>query len=150
MLSLSAELSEATVNLQMINGDDDATEGDVAHAKALMHFAESFARRDEAALTEARAALLAEAGAEVLVDAAGVAANFQRMVRIADSTGIPLDERNVAISVGVRQELDLQRFPTAMNTPKASLKVKLLSLIARPIAKRMIKKMEAQRIKTKG
>jgi len=147
MLSLSAELSEATVNLQMINGDDDATEGDVAHAKVLMHFAESFARRDDAALHEARAALLAEAGPEILVDAAGVAANFQRMVRIADSTGIPLDERNVALSADVRKELDLERFPSAMNTPKANLKVKLLSLIARPMAKIIIKKMEAQRNK---
>ena len=148
MLSLSAELSEATVNLQMINGDDSATEGDVAHAKVLMHFAESFARRDETALTVARAALLAEAGAEVLVDAAGVAANFQRMVRIADSIGIPLDDRNVALSAGVREELDLQRFHSAKNTPKPSLKVKLMSLIARPMAKRMIKKAEAQRNKS--
>ncbi len=147
MLSLSAELSEATVDLQLINGDDNATDGDVAHAKTLMHFAESFARRDEAALTEARAALLAEAGPDVLVDTAAVAANFQRMVRIADSTGIPLDERNVALSASVREELDLQRFASAQNTPKASLKLRLLSLVARPMAKRMIKKMEAQRNK---
>ena len=150
MLSLSAELSEATVDLQMINGDERATEGDVAHAKVLMHFAESFARRDEAGLNKARAALLAEAGQEVLVDAAGVAANFQRMVRIADSIGIPLDDRNVALSAGVREQLDLQRFASAQNTPKASLKVKLMSLIARPMAKRMIKKMEAQRNKSES
>ena len=145
MLSLSADLLEATVDLQMINGDDNATEGDVAHAKALMHFAESFARRDEAALSEARDALRADAGADVLVDTAGVAANFQRMVRIADSVGIPLDDRNVAISAGVREELNLQRFHSAKNTPKPTLKLRLMSLIARPIAKRMIKKMEAQR-----
>ncbi len=44
MLSLSADLSDATVNLQMINGDEAATAGDVAHAKALMNFAEAFAR----------------------------------------------------------------------------------------------------------
>lgn len=150
MLSLSAELSEATVNLQMINGDERATEGDVAHAKVLMHFAESFARRDETALTQARTALLNEAGPDVLVDTAGVAANFQRMVRIADSIGIPLDDRNVALSAGVREELDLQRFASAKNTPQASLKVRLMSLIARPMAKRMIKKMEAQRSKSES
>ncbi len=150
MLSLSAELSEATVNLQMINGDERATDGDVAHAKVLMHFAESFARRDETALTQARTALLNEAGPDVLVDTAGVAANFQRMVRIADSIGIPLDDRNVALSAGVREELDLQRFASAKNTPQASLKVRLMSLIARPMAKRMIKKMEAQRSKSES
>jgi hypothetical protein len=150
MLSLSADLSESTVDLQMINGDEHATEGDVAHAKALMHFAESFARRDEAALGKARAALLAEAGPEVLVDTAGVAANFQRMVRIADSIGIPLDDRNVAISAGVREELDLQRFHSAQNTPKPTLKLRLMSLIARPMAKRIIKKMEAKRNSSQG
>ena len=140
MLSLSADLSDATVNLQMINGDETATAGDVAHAKELMKFAEAFARRDEQALTGARGNLLREAGPEVLVDAAGVAANFQRMVRIADSTGIPLDERNVALSAGVRKELDLGRFGSAGNTPKPSLKTRFTSLIARPLVKHMIKK----------
>ena len=143
MLSLSADLSDATVNLQMINGDEAATTGDVAHAKALMNFAEAFARRDESALLEARAQLLEEAGAAVLVDAAAVAANFQRMVRIADSTGIPLDERNVALSANVRKELNLERFGSASNTPPATIKTRLLSLIARPLAKRMLKKINA-------
>ena len=143
MLSLSADLSDATVNLQMINGDEAATAGDVAHAKALMNFAESFARRDESALVDARSQLLEEAGAAVLVDAAAVAANFQRMVRIADSTGIPLDARNVALSATIRKELDLQRFGSADNTPPATLKLRLLSLIARPLAKRMLKKNNA-------
>ena len=140
MLSLSADLSDATVDLQMINGDEAATEGDVAHARELMKFAEAFARRDEQALTEARDKLIEEAGPEVLVDAAGVAANFQRMVRIADSTGIPLDERNVALSAGVRKELDLGRFGSAGNTPKPSLKTRFKGLIARPLVKYMIKK----------
>ncbi len=139
MLSLSADLSDATVNLQMINGDEAATQGDVAHAKELMKFAEAFARRDEPALDQARSNLLREAGPEVLVDAAGVAANFQRMVRIADSTGIPLDERNVALSAGIRKELNLERFGSAKNTPEAGLKTRLLSLIAWPLAKRMLK-----------
>ena len=143
MLSLSADLSDATVNLQMINGDEAATAGDVAHAKALMNFAEAIARRDESALVDARAQLLEEAGAAVLVDAAAVAANFQRMVRIADSTGIPLDTRSAALSANVRKELDLQRFGTADHTPPATLKLRLLSLIARPLAKRMLKKNNA-------
>jgi hypothetical protein len=125
MLSLSADLFEATVDLQLINGDENAAEGDLPHAKALMHFAEAFALRDEQALQDARNTLLEEAGEE--------------MVRIADSTGIPLDERNVALSAGVRKELNLGRFGSASNTPDASLKTRLLSLIARPLVKRMIK-----------
>ncbi|MBE9540473.1 MAG: hypothetical protein IMF06_15425 [Proteobacteria bacterium] len=144
MLSLSADLSDATVNLQMINGDEAATDGDVAHARALMKFAETFALRDEQSLADARETLLDEAGPGVLVDAAAVAANFQRMVRIADSTGIPLDTRSAAMSVDIRKELDLQRFGSAKNTPPTSLKTKLLSYIARPMAKIMLRRMEAK------
>jgi hypothetical protein len=139
MLSLSADLSNADINLQVINGDESAAEGDIVHAKALMNFAESFASRDEDTLAGARQKLFDEAGAEVLVDAAGVAANFQRMVRIADCTGIPLDTRSAAMSVGVRKELQLERFASAGNTPPSGLKIKLLSLIARPLAKLILK-----------
>jgi len=141
MLSLSADITESDVNLQMINGDESATAGDVDHAAALMKFAEAVASRDEATLASARSELLEQAGAEVLVDAAAVAGNFQRMVRIADSTGIPLDEMSAAMSHGVVNELDLRRFSSAQNTPSGGLKRKLMSLIARPMAKRMFKKL---------
>ena len=141
MLSLSADITESDVNLQMINGDESATAGDVDHAAALMKFAEAVASRDEATLASARSELLEQAGAEVLVDAAAVAGNFQRMVRIADSTGIPLDEMSAAMSHGVVNELDLRRFSSAENTPSVGLKQKLMSLIARPMAKRMFKKL---------
>jgi hypothetical protein len=52
----------------------------------------------------------------VLVDAAGVAANFQRMVRIADSMGIPIDDTESDLGKSVRSELDLGRFASAQNT----------------------------------
>ena len=48
-----------------------------------------------------------------------VAANFQRMVRIADSMGIPIDEKNVEVGAGIRQDLGLSRFASAENTPSA-------------------------------
>ena len=140
MLSLSADISHSSVDLQMINGDEAATAGDVAHAKALMNFAEAIARRDETALLQTRQVLEQEAGAAVVVDAAAVAGNFQRMVRIADSTGIPLDTRSAALSTGVRRQLGLERFASAQNTPADSWKIKALSVIARPLAKRVLKK----------
>ena len=49
-------------------------------------------------------------------DAAGVAANFQRMVRIADSMGIPVDDMEQELGQAVRAELDLTRFASAANT----------------------------------
>ena len=46
---------------------------------------------------------------EEMIDAAAVASNFERMVRIADSTGIPLGERLETMGRGVIDELGLER-----------------------------------------
>ena len=67
-------------------------------------------------LPSAREAVASELGEAALVDAAAVIGNFQRMTRIADSTGIPIDEPMVALSADVREELDLARFRSAANT----------------------------------
>ena len=139
MLSLSADINESDVDLRLINGDKTAAAGDIQYGLSLMNFAQAFASRDEEALATARKALHAEAGPEVLVDAAGVAANFQRMVRIADSTGIPQDERAAVMSYGVVKELGLRRFLSAQNTPRSGLKQKILSLVAKPLARRKFK-----------
>jgi len=122
MLSLSADITESDIDLQMVNGDEAATAGDIEHGNALMKFAEAVAHRDEVALATARTVLLQEAGAEVLVDAAAVAGNFQRMVRIADSTGIPSDVGSADMREAVVKELDLQRFASSQNTPPGGLK----------------------------
>ena len=90
--------------------------GDIEYGVALMKFAGACVAKIEPALTSARNALLTEAGPDVLVDAAGVVGNFQRMVRIADSTGIPLDDRSVDAYADVVSTLDLGRFASAQNT----------------------------------
>ena len=64
----------------------------VTHGTELMKFAESIATGNGKHLSSARRALFEAAGERVLVDAAAVAANFQRMVRIADAMGIPVDD----------------------------------------------------------
>ena len=109
MLSLSAELSDTEVDLQLINGHHSG-ESNVPYASELMKFAEAVASRDATVLDDAREALLKQAGPEVLVDAAGVAGNFQRMVRIADCSGIPLDDIMMAASADIPDQLGLRRF----------------------------------------
>ena len=120
MLRVSAQQTDRTADIRLVNGEASAEVGDIAYARELVAFAESLARRDEPALALARQNLLEQAGAAVLVDTAGVAANFQRMVRIADSAGIPIDQHNHnPLAEGVRTELDLQRFPSARNSQVA-------------------------------
>ncbi len=53
---------------------------------------------------------------EAMVDAAGVASNFERMVRIADATGIQLDKRMEVLSQEVREALHLERFTAYKET----------------------------------
>lgn len=62
------------------------------------------------ALTHVRHAMIEAISPAAMVDAAGVASNFERMVRIADSTGIQLDERMATLSQEVRDTLHLERF----------------------------------------
>ena len=59
-------------------------------------------------LKAARDALADEMGVAALVDAAAVASNFERMVRIADGTGIELGEALEEFSEDVREELGLR------------------------------------------
>ena len=60
-------------------------------------------------LPQSRDAVIEAVGAEAMVDAAGVVSNFERMVRIADSTGIELGERLEQASADVRDALGLTR-----------------------------------------
>jgi hypothetical protein len=136
MLSLSADISQQDVDLQVINGTGD---GGVAFGRELMKFAEAVASGDESALSSARSALLDAAGSAVLVDAAGVAANFQRMVRIADATGIPVDGMMAALSGSIQQDLDLRRFNSSQHTPERTRLQKLLGAGMRLFARRAIR-----------
>ena len=116
MLRVSAMTTETEIDISAVDGDEQSAARGIEFGPELMRFAESVARKDAQGLTQSRQALLNAAGPNVLVDAAGVAANFQRMVRIADSIGIPVDDMESEIGQQVRQELTLERFASAQNT----------------------------------
>ncbi len=119
MLRVSSQTTKTEIDLHGIEGDADRAARGIEFGAELMRLAEAVARHDAVALPAARAALLQRAGAAVLVDAAGVAANFQRMVRIADSIGIAVDNLDSDVSREVRGTLRLERFHSARNTPGA-------------------------------
>jgi hypothetical protein len=86
-----------------------------------------------------RVALREALGPEGFVDAAAVASNFQRMVRIADSTGIPLDTPVEAFSEDIREDLDLARFGGAASTPVAGPIQRFAGRLLRPLAPWMMR-----------
>ncbi len=127
MLSLSAEATNTDVDLQLINGNTGG-DGGVLHGSELLAFSEAIATRNSDTLAPTRQALLERAGNDSMVDAAAVAGNFQRMVRIADSTGIPVDGMMGTLSAPIAEELNLRRFGSAQNTPQMSALKKLVNI----------------------
>jgi hypothetical protein len=91
LLRVSGTATGSEVDLASVMGKD-VGDGGVSHGRLLVSFAEAVMGEDEAALAGRRGEVLKQLGAEALVDAAGVIAGFNAVDRIADSTGIPLDE----------------------------------------------------------
>lgn len=88
---------------------DPAVESGVPNGRALLAFASAVTGGDDALLARAREALRAELGDAGVADAAAVASNFERMVRIADSTGIELGGWMESFTEDVRADLGLDR-----------------------------------------
>jgi len=107
MLRASSETHEQSINLDAIM--DGSNIGDIEHGSELAAFAEAIVSTDQNRITETRDALVRCAGDKVMIDAAGVASNFQRMVRIADSTGIALGDFEQPTSM-IRESLGINAF----------------------------------------
>jgi hypothetical protein len=103
------------VDVRAVAGADGAA--GVAHGAVLCALAEALVGEDDAELARARNAALSALGPAGLVDAVAVASNFERMVRIADATGIALDGPLELATQDLRAELGLARFGSSANTP---------------------------------
>lgn len=106
MLRASSELEGAQVDLLALGSD---VESGVPHGVVLIEFADAIVLGDANRIRNARDAVAAAMDARATVDAAAVASNFQRMVRIADSTGIPLGDQMEAVTADARAALGLTR-----------------------------------------
>lgn len=118
LLRASAKTAGREVDLRIVLGEN-REQSSVDQARALIDFVEGFMKRDSAELAGARQALAEEMGPVAMVDVAAVAAAFQRMVRIADSTGLPLDGPVIKMAQGIPEQLGLRRFASAQNTPQS-------------------------------
>jgi hypothetical protein len=116
MLRASIEHSGAVAALRGISEGAKAGDAGIVHGAQLTAFADAAVRGDSAELATARDALRRAAGPAALVDAAAVIGNFERMVRIADGTGIPLDGVVGALSGDLREALGLDGFSSRRMT----------------------------------
>ena len=139
LLRASGKLAGEPVDLRVVTDAGAAGESGVAEADALLAFSDALVAHDGDALPRARADLLERLGPEGLVDAAAVASNFERMDRIADATGIPLDAPLAMMTEDLRTELDLGRFASAANTPAVGAAQRTAARALQPLLPRLMK-----------
>ncbi len=140
MLRVSSELEGEKVNLRAVTDGSEVQSG-VPFQDELIRFAEAALGDDEAEITEARHQVRDKLGDQAVVDAASVIANFQRMVRIADGAGIPLDTPMAVVTVPIRSELGLDSYTTSGNTPALSMPLKILGRIISPFLPALFKQI---------
>ena len=77
----------------------------VAYAEAVVH-------GDAAAIARCAQSIRQHLSDAALVDAAAVVATFNAIDRVADASGIPLDEERAAQTIDLRAELGINDFPS--------------------------------------
>ena len=103
----------------------------------LIRFAEAAVRRDDQ-LPRAREAVAERLGDAALVDTAAIVGNFERMVRIADGTGIPLDAPVALISADLQDSLGVRAFGSAERTPEIRGWKRIAGRLLRPLVPRLM------------
>lgn len=101
------------IDFDRVLGDADQIDGRVPHGKVLAQFAEAVLNDSDTELDQARMAAIAAVGGDGFVDAAGVVGTFERMTRLADCTGVPLDDLVLDGSEALREELGVNGFTGA-------------------------------------
>jgi hypothetical protein len=115
LLRASGEHTGDDYDLTALLGEKGDESG-IPNAGILLEFAEAAVGADPARLEAARAAVIEAMGGEALADAAGVAALFNAIDRVADATGIPLEDEKAAMTEGMRAQLGINDFGAVSET----------------------------------
>ena len=111
----------AGLDIDLTSALDPGSRGDagVPHGAELLAFANA-AQIDRPSLTRSRDVLEVCVGLDGMLEAAATIAIFNGLVRVADGTGIQLDDGVVSASADYREELGVNAFGGAVNTLTAS------------------------------
>ena len=109
-LRVSSQAQNKEINLDVIiQGNASSQDSLIPDSEVLVDFAEAIVDGNPLKIETTREVLTQQMCEQAMIEAAGVASNFQRMVRIADATGIPLGGFE-EMSVEIRRELELDDF----------------------------------------
>ena len=129
---------DSDVDLAAITRDASGEVAGVSHGAELVAYADAAVARSKDVTTTRKAVQEALGNAEV-VDAAAVIANFQRMVRIADGTGISIDAPLDVMSADLRHEIGINAFSSAEGRGKNGALRRLAAPLLRRLAKRALR-----------
>ena len=116
LLRASGQKQGNQINLSAVIGEADG-DGGIANGEILVDFAEAILGVDADRLSECRRTVAKELGNEALVDAAAIAATFNAIDRVADGTGIPIDEERLEPTADFRKDLGIDQFPSRTIQP---------------------------------
>jgi hypothetical protein len=142
LLRASGETTGETFSVKAVT--DGSHESGVPHGAALVRLAEATLGDDAAALSASREEVRQTLGSDGLVDAAAVIATFSKMDRIADGTGIPLDGPMDVLTQGLREEIGIDHFMSARNTPESGALRRATWRVLGPLALRVLRRVRAR------
>ena len=108
MLRASSTAKGETYDLSLLTGAKG--DGNIPHGALLVSYAEAVLGTDDRRLAEVRASIRAQMGDAALVDAAAIVATFNAIDRVADATGIPIEDAKAASTADLRAALDINAF----------------------------------------
>jgi hypothetical protein len=85
-------------------------DGNIPHGALLVAFAEAVLGNDDRRLAAVRSEIRSNMGNAALVDAAAIVATFNAIDRVADSTGIPIEDAKAEMSADFRAALGINDF----------------------------------------
>lgn len=85
-------------------------DGNIRHGGLLVAFADAVLGNDETCLSAVRTEIHTKLGDAALVDAAAIVATFNAIDRVADSTGIQIEESKAQATADLRATLGINAF----------------------------------------
>jgi hypothetical protein len=114
LLRASGEREDTEYNLSAVTSSDQ--DAGVAHGDWLRSLTEAAISRDWESLAPCLEAASIAMGHQQAVDALVVAAAFNGITRVADATGIPLDDNTADTTVDLRAGVGIDAFDYAEKT----------------------------------
>jgi hypothetical protein len=108
LLRESSKVTGENYDLTVLTGS--AGDGNIRHGALLVSFADAVLGSDDARLSAIRSEVRAKMGDAALVDAAAIAATFNAIDRVADSTGIQIEEVKAEATADFRAALGINAF----------------------------------------